>query len=170
MKPFDNVQSVAASINENDLDTDIIFPARFLLLLDKKGLGEHAFHERRAARDTAPFILDLPPFDKAEILVAARNFGTGSSREQAVWALADFGIRVAIAESFGEIFYANCFKNGVLPIAVDKEDIMRIRASAEAGEILTVDLLTQSITLTSGPVISFDIPPHRKEALLRGTR
>lgn len=168
MKPFDTVTSVAASINENDLDTDIIFPARFLLLLDKKGLGKHAFHERRTAAGAVTFVLDRPPYDKAEILVAAKNFGTGSSREQAVWALADFGIRVVIAESFGEIFHANCFKNGVLPITTEKDDLARIRAAAEAGEAITVDLPTQSVTLASGPVICFDIAPYRKDALLRG--
>lgn len=169
MKPFIRVQSVAAYIDEDSVDTDIIFPARFLLLLDKTGLGKHAFHERRHAKaGTAPFILDIPPYDKAEILVAAKNFGTGSSREQAVWALVDFGIRCLIAESFGEILYANCFKNGVLPIIKSGAELEAIRRAAGAGEQVVVDLEAQTIALSGGASISFAIEPFRKESLLMG--
>ncbi|MGR3804157.1 3-isopropylmalate dehydratase small subunit [Marinibacterium profundimaris] len=169
MKPFDTVTSVAAWIDEDAIDTDIIFPARFLLLLDKEGLGKHAFHERRNdPRQSTPFILDRPPYDKAEILVAAQDFGTGSSREQAVWALADFGLRCVIAESFGEIFFANCFKNGVLPVRLSPDDIAVVREAAQREELVTIDLPTQEVRLASGVVIGFEIEPYRKDALLNG--
>lgn len=169
MKPFTKVTSVAAVFDEDDIDTDIIFPARFLLLLDKAGLAKHAFHERRHKPGGAPsdFVLDTPPFDKAQILVAGRNFGSGSSREQAVWCLADFGIRCIIAPSFGEIFYANCFKNGVLPIIRSEEEIEAIRAAGRSGEALTVDL--EGCTV-AGPGFEqgFEIDPYRRDALLAG--
>ncbi|MBC2774573.1 3-isopropylmalate dehydratase small subunit [Rhizobium sp. AQ_MP] len=169
MKPFETLRSVAASIAENDIDTDIIFPARFLLLLDKQGLGRNVFHERRAnAPKGAPFVLDRPGFARAQIILAARNFGTGSSREQAVWALADFGIRVVIAESFGEIFHANCFKNGVLPIALPEAILTTLRPLAEAGIEFSVDLAAQTVTIDNVEPIPFDIAPYRKDALLRG--
>ncbi|WP_428928945.1 3-isopropylmalate dehydratase small subunit [Marinibacterium sp. SX1] len=169
MKPFDHVTSVAAWLDEDAIDTDIIFPARFLLLLDKDGLGKHAFHERRndPARET-PFVLDRPPFDTAQILVAAKDFGTGSSREQAVWALADFGLRCVIAETFGEIFYANCFKNGVLPIRLPAGPLATLRAAAQREEELTIDLPAQQIRLADGTVMAFDVEPYRKDALLNG--
>lgn len=169
MTPFDTITSVAAVIEEDDVDTDIIFPARFLLLLDKAGLGRHAFHERRhAAASGRPFVLDTPPFDEARILIAGRNFGTGSSREQAVWALADFGIRCIVAASMGEIFYANCFKNGVLPVLRDPEDLARLQAAASAGEAITVDLVGQTVSSAGGLLQTFEIDPFRRESLLRG--
>ena len=121
MIAFQSLTSVAAPFPESDIDTDVIFPARFLLLLDKTGLGRLLFHERRFGngQPRPDFVLDRPPYDEARILVAGRNFGSGSSREQAVWALSDFGIRCVVALSFGEIFSANCFKNGVLRDADD---------------------------------------------------
>lgn len=169
MKPFITVSSVAAYLDEDAVDTDIIFPARFLLLLDKVGLAKHAFNERRRGPSgKEPFILDRPPFDKAEIFVAAKDFGTGSSREQAVWALADFGIRCIIAESFGEIFHANCFKNGVLPIIKSGDELAAIREAAGNEETISVDLVAQTISLAGGREIAFDIDAYRKEALLSG--
>ena len=169
MKPFTTIHSVAAYLDEDEVDTDIIFPARFLLLLDKVGLGKHAFNERRHAKaGTAPFILDTPPYDAAQIFVAGKNFGTGSSREQAVWTLADFGIRCVIAPSFGEIFYANCFKNGVLPILKSGPELQAIRAAAGEGQALTVDLDAQTIALPCGKVMSFAIDPYRRHALQNG--
>lgn len=168
MEAFSKIRSVAAPLPESDIDTDIIFPARFLLLMDRKGLGKHAFHERRHAKDGVPFILDTPPWTKAKILVVQANFGTGSSREHAVWSLADFGIRCVVAQSFGEIFFANCFKNGVLPIVAKGDDHAAIMAEAEAGREIAVDLESQSVTLADGRVIGFDIEPHRKRALLLG--
>ncbi|MEQ1950140.1 3-isopropylmalate dehydratase small subunit [Mesorhizobium sp. CN2-181] len=170
MTPFSSITSVAAVLEEDDVDTDIIFPARFLLLLDKAGLGKHAFHERRHARagTNQPFVFDVAPFDKARILIAGRNFGTGSSREQAVWALVDFGIRCIIASSFGEIFYANCFKNGVLPVLRTAEEIAELQAAGRAGEEIAVDLVNQTISSASGLAQAFDIDSFRKDALLQG--
>jgi 3-isopropylmalate/(R)-2-methylmalate dehydratase small subunit len=169
MKSFVSLTSVAAPLPDADIDTDIIFPARFLLLLDRRGLGRHLFHERRArASASEPFILSQAPFDKAEILVAGRNFGCGSSREQAVWALADFGIRCVIAPSFGEIFYGNCFRNGVLPVTLGDPEHREVMTAAATGAPLTVDLEAQAIRLTAGRTITFQIEPHRRDALLLG--
>lgn len=170
MEKFDRIKSVAAPLAEADVDTDIIFPARFLLLLDKAGLGKHLFHERRHRPDgsTTDFVLNQPPYDEAKILVADSNFGSGSSREQAVWALSDFGIRCIIAPSFGEIFYNNCFKNGVLPIVVTPEQHAQIMAAARSGGDFAVDLEAQTIMLPNGPAMPFDIDPYRRRALLLG--
>ena len=170
MDKFSTLTSSAAPLPEADIDTDIIFPARFLLLLDKAGLGKHLFHERRVRPDgkQTDFVLNTPPFDSARILVADSNFGSGSSREQAVWALADFGIRCVIAPSFGEIFYSNCFKNGVLPIVLSGESHANVMSAAHSGEPLTVNLDRQTVMLPNGPAIGFDIDPYRKRALMLG--
>ena len=170
MERFDTLTSVAAPLPETHLDTDVIFPARFLLLPDKKGLGEQLFNERRANRDgDGPrFVLDTPPWNVARILVTGRAFGTGSSREQAVWALADFGIRCVIAPSFGEIFFANCFKNGMLPIVLDEAEHVAVMAEADAARPLTIDLEAQQIRFEDGRSIAFAIEPHRKRTLLLG--
>jgi 3-isopropylmalate/(R)-2-methylmalate dehydratase small subunit len=170
MEKFTTLTSVAAPLPETHLDTDVIFPARFLLLPDKKGLGEQLFNERRTNRtgDGPRFVLDMPPWDKAHILVAGKAFGTGSSREQAVWALADFGIRCVIAPSFGEIFHANCFKSGVLPIVFDDETHADAMAEAEAGRSLTIDLEAQEVRFEDGRAIAFDVDSHRKRTLLLG--
>ena len=147
MNPFTSLTSVAAPLPEGDVDTDIIFPARFLLLLNKDGLAEHLFHERRRAKGQPKFVLDTPPFDRAKILVAGENFGCGSSREQAVWAIADFGIRAILAPSFGEIFFNNCLKNGVLPIVMDRLAHTRAMKAALAEQPLTVDLEARTVSL-----------------------
>jgi 3-isopropylmalate/(R)-2-methylmalate dehydratase small subunit len=169
MKNFVALTGIAAPLPDADVDTDVIFPARFLLLLDRAGLGRHLFQERRAhAPANAPFVLSRPPFDRAEILVAGRNFGCGSSREQAVWALADFGIRCVIAPSFGEIFYGNCFRNGMLPITLPDAEHAEVMAAAASGTPLTVDLERQEIRLPEGRTIAFQIEAHRRHALLRG--
>lgn len=170
MKSFDRIVSVAAPLPEADVDTDILFPARFLLLPDKTGLGKHLFHERRsqAKFDQSGFVLNSPPFDRAEILVAGPNFGCGSSREQAVWALLDFGIRCVIAPSFGEIFYSNCFKNGALPIILAEEQHGIVLRAAKTGAALGVDLEQQIVNLPSGDVIQFNIDPYRRRAMLLG--
>src|SRR3569832_1513125 len=169
MQSFTTLESIAAPLPEADLDTDVIFPARFLLLLDKTGLGRHLFHERRHkdGRQT-DFVLNRPPFDRAQILVADANFGSGSSREHAVWALADFGIRCVIAPSFGEIFYANCFKNGVLASALDGRNHARAMAAAETAQKLRVDLEQQLMTLPDGARIGFEVDAYHRHALLLG--
>src|SRR5580692_5753079 len=168
MQRFVSLTSIAAPLPDVDIDTDVIFPARFLLLLNRQGLGQHLFHERRRSSAQERFVLDRPPFDKAQILVAGRNFGCGSSREQAVWALTDFGIRCVIAPSFGEIFFANCFRNGVLPIVVDEPLLSRVRSAAEGGAEFTVDLERQSVTLPDASMIPFAVEPRRRAALLAG--
>ncbi|MGE6740595.1 3-isopropylmalate dehydratase small subunit [Allorhizobium pseudoryzae] len=169
MKPFTTIESVAAYIDEDAIDTDIIFPARFLLLLDKAGLAKHAFHERRHGPDLKqPFILDRAPFSKAQILVARKDFGTGSSREQAVWCLADFGIRCIIAESFGEIFFANCFKNGVLPILKAGDELTAIREAAGEEQTIAIDLVGRTIRFQDGRLMPFDVDDYRRDALLNG--
>lgn len=170
MQKFSKLTSVAAPLREADVDTDVIFPARFLLLLDKLGLGKHAFHERRLRRDGTKtnFVLNIAPFDQANILVAGANFGSGSSREQAVWCLVDFGIRCIIAPSFGEIFYANCFKNGALPIVLAGDEHERVMMAAETGKEISVDLEAKIISLPDGDVIPFDIDPYRRRSLILG--
>lgn len=171
MVPFTSLTGPAASLAEADIDTDVIFPARFLLLLDRAGLGRHLFQERRFESSGAPkpdFVLNRPPFDAARVLIADRNFGSGSSREQAVWALADFGIRCVIAASFGEIFFNNCFKNGVLPIVLDLAALAGLRAATATGADLTVDLDHQHILMPDGTAVNFSVDPHRRAALLAG--
>lgn len=170
MQKFTKITSPAAALREADVDTDVIFPARFLLLLDKAGLGKHLFHERRHGRDgtKTDFVLNTPPFDRAEILVAGANFGSGSSREQAVWALTDFGIRCVIAPSFGEIFYSNCFKNGALPMVIQGEAHERVMLAAETGKPITVNLEAQTVVLPDGEAIEFEIDPYRRHTLMMG--
>jgi 3-isopropylmalate/(R)-2-methylmalate dehydratase small subunit len=170
MEKFATLVSVAAPLPETHLDTDVIFPARFLLLPDKKGLGEQLFTERRTNRAGIGerLVLDTPPWNEAQILVAGSAFGTGSSREQAVWALADFGIRCVIAPSFGEIFFANCFKNGLLPIGLDEAEHEAVMREAHATRKLTVDLEAQEIRFADGRRIAFDVDPYRRRNLLLG--
>ena len=169
MTKFEVLTGIAAPLPESHVDTDIIFPARFLLLPNKKGLAAQAFYERRHGKPgAAPFVLDTEPYTKATILVAGGNFGTGSSREQAVWCLADFGIRCVIAPSFGEIFFANCFKNGVLPVVLGDAAHGRVMAAAQAGEEVTVDLPAQVVRLADGTEFAFEIEAYRKRALLLG--
>lgn len=172
MEKFVTLTSVAAPLAEADIDTDIIFPARFLLLLDKVGLGKHLFHERRYKPGGEPtdFVLNRPPFDQARILVADANFGSGSSREQAVWALADFGIRCIVAPSFGEIFYSNCFKNGVLPIVLPEATVAQLFDEVHAfpGYQLTIDLERQVIVKPDGSELAFEVEPFRRHCLLGG--
>jgi len=167
MTPFTSLTSVAAPLPEGDVDTDIIFPARFLLLLNKDGLGRQLFHERRRANGQPKFVLDRPPFDQAKILVAGENFGCGSSREQAVWALADFGIRAILAPSFGEIFLNNCLKNGVLPIVLDRSAHARALAAASAEHNITVNLEAQTVSF-AGETIGFAIDAFARRMILLG--
>ena len=170
MIAFSTLTSMAAPLPEDDIDTDVIFPARFLLLLDKAGLGRHVFHDRRFGSGDArsDFILDQPHYRSACILVAGRNFGCGSSREQAAWALSDFGIKCVVALSFGEIFHANCFNNGILPIALAADLHARVLRAADAGQVLTVDLERQTICSAIGDPIAFAVDPHRRRSLLLG--
>ncbi len=171
MEKFTTLRGVAAPMLEDDVDTDAIYPARYLLVMDRKGLGQYLFRDRRFTEDGQElpgFLLNQPPFDKAVILLAGANFGCGSSREQAPWTLSGFGIRCVIASSFGEIFYANCFKNGMLPIVLPTEVIAVIAEAARTGEPIEIDLTQQEIRLPGAAPIAFDIAPARREALLTG--
>ena len=171
MTPFTSVRSVAVPMPDANIDTDIILPARFLLQTDKVGLGAHAFYERRfdaAGRPIAAFPLNDPRFAGAAILVAGDNFGCGSSREQAVWALIDLGLACVIAPGFGEIFAANCARNGVLALTLPKLEVASLMADAEAGRVLAVDLDSQIVTDGRGRKLAFTIAPHSRAALLNG--
>jgi 3-isopropylmalate dehydratase small subunit len=172
MEPFIRISSVAAPLAERDIDTDIIFPARYLLLTSKTGLGRYAFFERRyedgGKTERPEFPLNQTRFQNAQIIVAGSNFGCGSSRENAVWALADLGVRCVIADSFGDIFYSNCFKNGLLPVVVTSEQSAGLMAEASAGRALEVDLDRQEIRTADGAAIAFQVDPWRREALLNG--
>jgi 3-isopropylmalate dehydratase small subunit len=171
MQPFTRLQSKAINLPERDVDTDIIFPARFLLITDKDGLGRYAFYERRYDGDGAPrpdFPLNQARNAGAQILVVGANFGCGSSREHAVWALEGLGVRCIISDSFGEIFYSNCFKSGVLPVVVAAPVLADLAARAERGEVLAVDLKQQSITVEGGAAIAFETEEWRRQALLNG--
>ncbi|KQP46268.1 3-isopropylmalate dehydratase small subunit [Pseudorhodoferax sp. Leaf274] len=171
MTPFTRLQSVAAPMPDADIDTDIIFPGRFLVLTQKAGLGPYAFYEKRfdeQGRERPDFVLHRPRWRGAAILVAGPNFGCGSSREQAPWALADLGLRCIIAPGFGEIFHANCLHNGLLPIRLAGAEHARVLAAAEAGEVLTVDLTACTVTLPDGGAVAFSIPERSRQSLLQG--
>ena len=168
MRKFTKLTGIPAPLDEANIDTDIIFPARFLLLMNKVGLGKHVFNERRNSRnENSNFVLDTPPYDTSEILVTGPRFGIGSSREQAVWALTDYGIRCIIAPSFGDIFFGNCVKNGLLPIQLgDKNHNLVMRAAKECVAI-SIDLPKQNISFGDIEIV-FDVTARSKELLLSG--
>lgn len=171
MQKFVTLTSVAAPLPQDDIDTDIIYPARFLLITDADGLDRYGFHDWRfdgTGRALDGFPLARAPWQGASILVTGANFGCGSSREHAPWALRDMGIRVIIAPSFGDIFYGNCFKNGLLPIRVSADEHSRLLKDAEAGAALTVDLESCEIRRAGGEAIGFPVPPRARDALLNG--
>jgi 3-isopropylmalate/(R)-2-methylmalate dehydratase small subunit len=173
MQKFDKLTGVAAPLNILNIDTDMIIPKQFLKTIKRSGLGKNLFDEMRydtTGGEKADFVLNQGPYRHAEILVAGDNFGCGSSREHAPWALLDFGIRCVISTSFADIFYNNCFKNGVLPIVVsadDRDALMADAADTENPE-LSVDLVAQTIRRPNGVTVSFDIDPFRKTCLLEG--
>ncbi len=170
-QPFKTLSGTAAPLEQDNIDTDIIFPARFLLITAREGLGQYAFHDRRFGSDGKPdpeFILNREPFCQAQILVAGANFGSGSSREQAVWALLGFGIRSIIAPSFGEIFHGNCLRNGILPIILPNSVVRDLMSLANDGLALTIDLENQKVIADKNEAFGFDIPPERKLALING--
>ncbi|OYQ31590.1 3-isopropylmalate dehydratase small subunit [Niveispirillum lacus] len=171
MQPFTTLTAIAAPLDEADIDTDIIYPARFLTITEKKGLGRYAFHDRRydgQGREVADFILNRDPWRHAGILVAGPNFGCGSSREQAPWAILDLGIRCIIAPSFGEIFRGNCYRNGMLPVTVGEADHAALLSDASAGASLQVDLTARTITRPDGSEITILIDDGKRDALLNG--
>jgi len=173
MEKFTVLEGVAAPLRMINVDTDMIIPKQYGKTLKRTGLGKGLFAERRYRDDGSEnldFVLNKPPYRKAKILIAGDNFGCGSSREHAPWALKDFGITCVISTSFGDIFYNNCFKNGMLPIRVPLDDLEKLFDDAERGAnaTLTVDLEKQEIRGPDGDTIRFDIEPHRKHALLNG--
>ena len=173
MEKFEKLTGIAAPMPLVNIDTDMIIPKQFLKTIKRSGLGVHAFDEMRYLDDGSEnpdFVLNKPAYREAEILVTGDNFGCGSSREHAPWALLDFGIRCVIAPSFADIFYNNCFKNGILPIKLPQEDVDKLMADAERGAnaTVTVDLENQSITGPDGGEIKFEIDPFRKHCLMNG--
>lgn len=171
LKPFTDVAGVAIPMRQDNIDTDIIFPARFLLITAKQGLGEYAFYDRRFLAEEqrdADYVLNQPRYAAAPIIVAGANFGCGSSREQAVWALVGMGIRAVIAPSFGEIFAANCLRNGVLPIVLPAPEVAIAMQAAETGAAFTIALPQQTITIGGTAPFSFAIDLDAKAALING--
>lgn len=174
MDKFTTLTGVAAPLPLINIDTDMIIPKQYLKTIKRTGLGKALFAEMRFEEDGVTekpeFVLNKDAYRKASIIVAGDNFGCGSSREHAPWALKDFGIRCVISTSFADIFYNNCFKNGILPVVVTEEQLKALLDDASRGSnaTLTVDLEAQTISGPDGGTISFDIDPARKNALLQG--
>ena len=173
MQKFTTLTGIAAPFAEINVDTDKIIPKQFLKTIKRTGLGRNLFHELRydaSGKEVPDFVLNKPAYRKAEILVTGENFGCGSSREHAPWALLDFGIRCVIAPSFADIFYNNCFQNGILPIVLPQADVDKLLddASRGANATVTVDLERQEIRGPDGGLIRFDIDPFKKHCLLNG--
>ena len=173
MQKFDQLTGIAAPLNILNIDTDMIIPKQFLKTIKRSGLGANLFDEMRFTPEGAEipeFVLNNAPYRDAEIIVAGDNFGCGSSREHAPWALLDFGVRCVISTSFADIFYNNCFKNGILPIAVsaDERDALMADAADTENPELSIDLVTQTIRRPNGVTISFEVDAFRKKCLLEG--
>ncbi|MFZ8958849.1 MAG: 3-isopropylmalate dehydratase small subunit [Paracoccaceae bacterium] len=173
MDKFTTLTGIAAPLPLINIDTDMIIPKQFLKTIKRSGLGKNLFDEMRfdqSGNELPDFVLNKPAYRDAQILVAGDNFGCGSSREHAPWALLDFGIRCVIAPSFADIFFNNCFKNGILPIPLPQEEVDKLMddASNGANATLTIDLEAQEITRPDGQKIAFEIDPFRKHCLLNG--
>ena len=173
MQKFTTLTGVAAPLPMINVDTDAIIPKQFLKTIKRTGLGKSLFHELRydeQGNEKPDFVLNKPAYRKAQILVAGENFGCGSSREHAPWALLDFGIRCVISTSFADIFHNNCFQNGILPIKVSPEELEKLMDDANRGAnaTISIDLEKQEIRGPDGGVITFDIDPFRKRCLLEG--
>jgi 3-isopropylmalate/(R)-2-methylmalate dehydratase small subunit len=173
MQKFETLTGVAAPLNIINIDTDMIIPKQFLKTIKRTGLGKSLFYEMRFTQDgkeLPDFVLNKPAYRNSQILVAGDNFGCGSSREHAPWALLDFGIRCVISTSFADIFYNNSFKNGILPIVVSPDDLKKLMDDAERGSnaTLTIDLPSQTIRGPDGGTVKFEIDAFRKHCLLNG--
>ncbi|MEI6984822.1 MAG: 3-isopropylmalate dehydratase small subunit [Rhodospirillaceae bacterium] len=173
MQKFTKLCGVAVPLSMINVDTDMIIPKQFLKTIKRTGLGQNLFNEMRYRCDGSEipeFMLNRPMYRHGCILVTGENFGCGSSREHAPWALLDFGIRCIIAPSFADIFYNNCFKNGILPIALPREQVALLMDGAERGSnaLVTIDLETQEITGPDGEIVRFEIDPFRRHCLLNG--
>ena len=173
MDKFTKLRGVAAPLNMINIDTDKLIPKQFLKTIKRTGLGKHLFNEMRFNEDGSEkqdFVLNKSAYREASIIVAGDNFGCGSSREHAPWALLDFGIKCVISTSFADIFYNNCFKNGILPIVVNKQQLDQLMDAAENGAnaVLDVDLEAQEIIRPSGEKVTFEIDEFRKHCLING--
>jgi 3-isopropylmalate/(R)-2-methylmalate dehydratase small subunit len=172
MEPLNKFEAVAAPLPMINIDTDMIIPKQFLKTIKRTGLGVHAFDEMRydeQGREVPEFVLNQNPYRKAGFLITGENFGCGSSREHAPWALLDFGLRCIIAPGFADIFYNNCFKNGILPMRLPQEDVDKLMQYASEQPNPKMSLNLEEQTLTAGNhVIKFDIEPFRKQCLLEG--
>ena len=173
MQPFSQHTGIVAPLDRVNVDTDQVIPKQFLKLLTRKGYGKFLFYDWRYDAPEKPnpdFVLNQPRYQGASILLARANFGCGSSREHAAWAVQDFGFRVVIAPSFADIFYNNCFKNGLLPIVLPDAQVDELfrRAASTSGYQITVDLAAQSIRDNQNLAVHFDIEPFRKQVLLEG--
>ena len=173
MEKFDILEAVAAPLPMANVDTDKIIPARFLKTIRRSGLGTHLFEDLRYqddGKENPDFILNKPQYRNAKILISGHNFGCGSSREHAPWALLDFGIKCIIAPSFADIFFNNCFKNGILPVILTEAECKALMNDAESGSNarIIVDLKAQAISRPDGTVYTFEIDPFRKRCLLDG--
>jgi 3-isopropylmalate/(R)-2-methylmalate dehydratase small subunit len=173
MEKFDKLTGIAAPLDLINIDTDMIIPKQFLKTIKRSGLGVNLFDEMRYNQDGSEietFVLNRPAYRNAEILVAGDNFGCGSSREHAPWALLDFGIRCVISTSYADIFYSNCFKNGILPIILPKEqmDILMADAQKGANARVTIDLEAQTVTTSDGESFPFEVDAFKKHCLMNG--
>ena len=170
MEAFKKLTGIVASLPQVNIDTDAIIPKQFLKTIERIGLGKYLFYDKRYDNNdklNKDFILNKEPWTKSSVIVAGDNFGCGSSREHAPWALLDFGIKSVISTSFADIFYNNCFKNGILPIVVDEATRDEISALASEAAELSINLEDQSIIIHN-KVFYFDIDPYRKECLIKG--
>ena len=173
MDKFTTLTGVAAPLRMINIDTDRIIPKQFLKTIKRTGLGEFLFNDLRYTPDGSEveeFVLNRPAYRNAQIMIAGRKFGCGSSREHAPWSLLDFGIRCVIASTFADIFYNNCFKNGILPITLPEEQVNMLLDAADAGSnaIFSIDLNTQRVTDPNGEIFEFKIDPFRKHCLFNG--
>ena len=173
MEKFKTLKGIAAPLDILNIDTDMIIPKQFLKTIKRSGLGKNLFDEMRYSPDGSvikEFVLNNEPWKEAKILIAGDNFGCGSSREHAPWALLDFGIRCIISTNFADIFYNNCFKNGILPIKVSEDQRQALLADSKDKEnpVLDIDLPNQTINRPNGVSIKFDLDPIRKQCLLEG--
>jgi 3-isopropylmalate dehydratase small subunit len=172
MQPFIRLDAKAAPLPLANIDTDQIIPKQFLKTVERDGLGKGLFYDLRfdpQGREKADFVLNQPAYKGAGVLVTGDNFGCGSSREHAPWALLDFGVSCVIATSFADIFYNNCFQNGLLPVVLTAPQVEQLLEEARGGNhVVSVDLEAQTVTSPSGAVFSFEIDPQRKEKMLKG--
>ena len=172
MEAFTRLDAAAAPLPLANIDTDQIIPKQFLKTVEREGLGKGLFYDFRfdeQGREKPDFVLNRPEYKGTGVLIAGDNFGCGSSREHAPWALMDFGVRAVISTSFADIFYSNCFQNGLLPVVLTAPQVQQLMDEARGGNhVVSVDLEAQTVTSPSGAVFRFDIDPKRKEKMLKG--